>query len=163
MNVDPWSNMDALAKRADVGPVTMLNLLKFKPGGEQRYLEGYASVAVPMIERLGGRIVYAGRFAERVHDDDAPEWDVLVLVEYPNRQAFIDMVNNPAYREAHVHRSEAVERARELARPGDVVLLSPACATSGGRGAGLDEFASYEERGERFRELVREIVAAAPA
>jgi uncharacterized protein (DUF1330 family) len=111
MNVDPWNHLDALGERADAGPVVMLNLLKFKPGGEQRYLDGYASVAVPMIERSGGRILYAGRFAERVHDDDAPEWDVLVLVQYPSRQAFIDMVNDPAYRDAHANRSAAVERA----------------------------------------------------
>ena len=50
---------------------------------------------------------------------------------------------------------DAVERARALARPGDVVLLSPACATGAGREAGIDEFTSYEERGDRFRELVR--------
>jgi UDP-N-acetylmuramoylalanine--D-glutamate ligase len=52
---------------------------------------------------------------------------------------------------------EAVERASSLARPGDVVLLSPACATGAGREAGIDEFASYEERGDRFRDLVREL------
>ena len=111
MNVDPWNGVEVMRRRASDGPLVMLNLLKFKPGGEQRYLEQYASVALPMIERLGGRILYAGRLAERAHDDDAPEWDVLILVEYPNRQAFIDMVNDPAYRSAHVHRSAAVERA----------------------------------------------------
>ena len=50
---------------------------------------------------------------------------------------------------------DAVERARALARSGDVVLLSPACATGAGREAGIDEFNSYEERGDRFRDLVR--------
>jgi uncharacterized protein (DUF1330 family) len=111
MNVDSWNGVDEMAKRAADGPLVMLNLLKFKPGGEQRYLEGYASVVVPMIERLGGRIVYTGLLAESAHEDDAPEWDVLILVEYPNRQAFIDMVSDPAYRDAHVHRSGSVERA----------------------------------------------------
>lgn len=53
---------------------------------------------------------------------------------------------------------EAVERARALARPGDVVLLSPACATAAGRDTVSDEFSSYEERGDRFRDLVRQIV-----
>jgi UDP-N-acetylmuramoylalanine--D-glutamate ligase len=51
---------------------------------------------------------------------------------------------------------DAVERARSLARPGDVVLLSPACATAAGRTDVVDEFSSYEERGDRFRDLVAE-------
>jgi len=111
MDVSPWNGVETMSKRAGDGPLVMLNLLKFKPGGEEHYLQGYASVALPMIQRLGGRVLYAGRLAERAHDDDAPEWDVCLLVEYPNRQAFIDMVNDPAYRAAHVHRSESVERA----------------------------------------------------
>ena len=43
--------------------------------------------------------------------------------------------------------SEAVRRAEEAARPGEVVLLSPACAS-------YDQFRDYEKRGHHFRQMV---------
>lgn len=49
--------------------------------------------------------------------------------------------------------ASAVQHAHALATPGQTVLLSPACAS-------FDQFASFEERGEQFRELVTQAVAA---
>lgn len=44
---------------------------------------------------------------------------------------------------------EAIERAMKVARAGDVVLLSPACAS-------FDLFRNYEDRGEQFVNIVKE-------
>src|SRR4051794_18097097 len=45
---------------------------------------------------------------------------------------------------------DAVQKAAAAARSGDVVLLSPACAS-------FDAFENFEQRGDRFREIVREL------
>jgi len=47
---------------------------------------------------------------------------------------------------------EAVTAARRLARPGDVVLLSPACAS-------FDWFDNYEHRGRAFKEVVMSLAS----
>ena len=45
---------------------------------------------------------------------------------------------------------QAVETASQAAKPGDLVLLAPACAS-------FDQFQSYEHRGRVFKELVRKL------
>jgi UDP-N-acetylmuramoylalanine--D-glutamate ligase len=52
--------------------------------------------------------------------------------------------------------TQAMERARGLAAPGDVVLLSPATSS-------YDAFANYKERGDRFCRLVGAMASAAPS
>lgn len=50
---------------------------------------------------------------------------------------------------------EAVCRARDAAKPGEVVLLSPACAS-------YDQFRDYEKRGNHFRQMVLAMTGCDP-
>ena len=47
---------------------------------------------------------------------------------------------------------EAIRQAMAAARPGDVVLLSPACAS-------FDQFRDYEARGDTFRQIVQTLLS----
>jgi UDP-N-acetylmuramoylalanine--D-glutamate ligase len=86
----------------------------------------------PLIERIreGARACYLiGATTERMARELAPVVEVGVEL---HRCAGLE---------------DAVRRAAAAARPGEVVLLSPACAS-------FDAFENFEARGERFREIV---------
>ncbi len=89
----------------------------------------------PLGDAFGGRVkavVAFGEAAERIEGDLGDRARV-VVEKGPFRAAVL--------------------RARELAVPGDAVLLAPACAS-------FDMFADYEDRGRQFAELVHEMAAA---
>lgn len=97
-----------LSRRADEGPVTMLNLLAFKPdGGRERYME-YGEAVLPLLEKTGGRIVFQGQASPVLLGNES--WDLVLLVEYPTRQAFLEMVQSPEYLEIAHLRTEALAR-----------------------------------------------------
>jgi uncharacterized protein (DUF1330 family) len=102
-------NTDALklfAGRASEGPVVMLNLLRFRPdGGRERY-EEYGEAVAPLLEGVGGDVVFAGAPAAAMIGDDS--WDLVVLARYPTRQAFLDMISSPGYQEIAHLRTESL-------------------------------------------------------
>ena len=63
------------------------------------------------------------------------------------RAAFEDIVGSDNLVETR-SAGDAVKEAEKFAEPGDVVLLSPCCAS-------FDLFTSYEDRGRKFKEAVR--------
>lgn len=97
----------AFSERAgDGSPVVMLNLLRFKPdGGAERYAE-YGAAVAPILDGLGGRIVFAGSPATALLGTGS--WDMVALVEYPSRQAFLDMIASAEYQAVGHMRTEAL-------------------------------------------------------
>lgn len=99
----------AFSERAgEQAPVTMLNLLEFEPeGGRERYAE-YGAAVAPLLERAGGRVVHAGEADPVLLGDGS--WDMVLLVEYPSRRAFLEMVGSEEYLAIAHLRTEALAR-----------------------------------------------------
>jgi uncharacterized protein (DUF1330 family) len=62
-----------------------------------------------MFERAGGKAVFAGRPAEHLIGEG--KWDLMIVAEYPTRQAFLDMVASPDYQAIEHLRSESLVRS----------------------------------------------------
>jgi len=105
-----------LATASETGPVVMLNLLKFKPRADDGSSSGgaeygrYGDAVVEMIEERGGKVLWNGRADQVLIGDPDEDWDAVVLVEYPSRKAFVDMVTTDEYNAAHSHREGGLER-----------------------------------------------------
>jgi UDP-N-acetylmuramoylalanine--D-glutamate ligase len=114
------------------------------PDATLRALESFASVVL----LAGGRnkgldLSVLGRAADRMRGvvafgEAGPE----VVAAFPERIPVVTAVS--------MH--DAVRAAAELARPGDAVLLSPACAS-------FDAYANYGERGDDFAAEVDQLLA----
>lgn len=84
----------------DDAPVVMLNLLRFVPdGGRERHLD-YLRMAEPILARFGATILLRGDGLDVLTDGEIEGWDAVLLVQYPRRTAFKDMVEDPEYQAA---------------------------------------------------------------
>jgi UDP-N-acetylmuramoylalanine--D-glutamate ligase len=126
-----WVN-DSKATNVDA---TAVGLTAFAPGRPRLLLvmggRGKGAPYAPLRRLFGGRVKALLTIGE-----DAPRIEAELGDLCP-----VDACGSLA---------EAVRRARAAAASGDVVLLSPACAS-------YDQFRSYEDRGEAFRRLAGEL------
>jgi uncharacterized protein (DUF1330 family) len=91
---------DAFLTGDDDSAVVMLNLLRFEPdGGRAKYLE-YLQLAKPILARFGAKILFGGDALPVLTTGQAHEWDAVVLVQYPRRSAFKNMIDDPEYQVA---------------------------------------------------------------
>jgi uncharacterized protein (DUF1330 family) len=93
------------------GPIVMLNLLRFKPSGGRESYGRYADGVGPILDDIGAEIVFYGD-AHAVVIGEEGEWDVVVLVRYPSKDAFVEMIRLPEYQAITGLRAEALLDSR---------------------------------------------------
>jgi len=112
MSVDPTgADLKRFLDEDPGGPVVMLNLLKFRPdGGRESYLE-YARSFQPFAGRVGAEVLYVGDCSTTLVAPEPHDWDAVLVVRYPSREAFSRMVADPEYQEITHLRTEALSQA----------------------------------------------------
>jgi uncharacterized protein (DUF1330 family) len=130
-HIDPTRETFASFRENDrPGPIHMLNLVRLR--AQANYADGsqatgaeayarYGQQSGPVFQRLGGRIVWQGRFELMLIGPAQERWDHCFIAEYPSVAAFVEMVRDPVYREAVKHRQAAVEDSR-LVRTGPLPI-----------------------------------------
>ena len=114
-------------------------------------------------DRLAGAVLFGRDRAEVAealsrHAPDVPVVHVATGedagVHVTNESTVTRVINAPGVAIGTAVMAEAVAAARELATPGDTVLLAPA-------GASFDQFGGYADRGDQFASAVRALDTAA--
>jgi len=121
-HIDPTKQVFAAFRdNARPGPIHMLNLVRlnaranYPDGREATGADAYAAYgrdSGPVFTRLGGRIVWQGKFELMLIGPAEERWDLCFIAEYPSVAAFVEMIRDPVYREAVKHRQAAVEDSR---------------------------------------------------
>ncbi len=93
------------------GPVVMLNLLRFADGGRELYDRYAAALHERFLPRYGGEVLYAGDGSTALVAEPGQQWDAVLLVRYPSRSAFSQMVADPDYQQVTTWRTEALTEA----------------------------------------------------
>jgi uncharacterized protein (DUF1330 family) len=126
-SIDPTrAQFDAFKALPRDTPIQMLNLVRLKaladyPEGHPDHGKGltgldayraYGRLTAPILKRVGGHQVWAGRPEGVVTGPEDERWDLAFIAEYPGASAFMAMVTDPDYREIVKHRTAGVEDSR---------------------------------------------------
>ncbi len=102
-------------------PIHMFNLIKlnetatYDDGAMVTGKEAYAAYgrrSAPIFQRVGGSIIWSGKFDLTLIGPSDEVWDIAFIAEYPNSDAFIEMVKDAEYQLAVKHRNAAVKTSR---------------------------------------------------
>ena len=110
MAIEPdETELRRLAEGDDGRPFVLVQLLRFADGGRDRYLR-YSVAVQPILRGLGAQVLYAGECTDPLLAPDGP-WDAIVLVRYPSRRTYLEMLADPAYQDVAPQRRSALREA----------------------------------------------------
>ena len=98
-----------LTRHQECHHLTTLNLAV--AAGRESYERYIAHIRQGVHDRYGLEVVYLGEGAPALAAEDGQAWDMVVLVRYPSRQAFVDMIADPEYQAGEHHRRNALVEA----------------------------------------------------
>ncbi|MGF1543731.1 MAG: DUF1330 domain-containing protein [Parvularculaceae bacterium] len=111
----------AMMSAPDDGPILMLNLIQLREkadypddrdaSGAEAYT-AYAREIAPALQGVGGEVVFSGAPKLMVIGPEDERWDLCFVVRYPSAAAFGEMLADPVYQAAAVHRTAAVADSR---------------------------------------------------
>ena len=116
--------LEALRAADDGAPVSMLNLLAYRdqaaypdhpdeqPCSGREAFGRYAAATTPIIEALGGGLVFAGAASPLAIGPESERWDDVVIVQYPSRASFLEMLESESYQAVVHHRRAALADSR---------------------------------------------------
>jgi uncharacterized protein (DUF1330 family) len=93
--------------------------------GREAY-ERYAAVAIAVLTRVGGKVLWLAESKMTVVGDDSDRYDEVVAVWYPSLAAFVALATDAGILAARPHRNAGLERATLIAcESGPEPVLSP--------------------------------------
>jgi len=126
-HIDPTREQFEAFKTLDRDhPIEMLNLVRLKDQadypadhalaaqgltGAQAYAR-YGAETKPVLDKVGGSILWRGGFQTTLIGPADEAWDHVFIARYPSAHAFLQMVTDPDYRVAVVHRQAGVLTSR---------------------------------------------------
>jgi uncharacterized protein (DUF1330 family) len=113
-----------LSRVPDGHPFAIINLLRYKdwaeyppgtvtdkPTGREAYAR-YSELTTAGLNRVGAYPVWRGEFSAHLIGPADERWDEILIVQYPRKSAFEQMIADPEYRKVVFHRTAGIKDSR---------------------------------------------------